>query len=337
VRRSDLPASLALVPVENIHPGPLQPRTTVSVELVRELAASMRSGRHEPLLEVEPSPIERGHYQVVCGEQRWRAAKEAGLERVLVRVLDGLDYIARLRKQHEENSLRADLTPADDAHLVLTMKRLKDIQVAERLLTRAGVAFERLSNKQVKDQRELADHLDVLKALLLENKINVVSSGSGLAVAPLSPWRETEAALGISEAARKRKLAVLRLPPDILAEANALPANHAPLIAQVDDHQRRAQLVEYAPYLTNRQLQVAVRRLRADSSLSVDAALKRTPAHGDDPLGFEMQLRQLADLCRQIARLLGNLWPRISEVERDEARRVLKTLANAIRKFQEAA
>src|SRR5487761_1192824 len=253
--------------------------------------------------------------------------RRAALARVLVRVLDGLSHITRLQKQHEENRLRADLTPADDAHLVLAMKSLKDIEVAERLLTEASVQFEALADKQVKSRGELVDHLECLKRLLLARSS---------AVASLSPWRETEQALGISEAARKRKLSVLRLEPEILAEANGLPANHATLIAQVEDRQRRAELVEHAPYLTNRQLNAAVRRLRGDSDLSVEAALKR-PEPVSDPLAFEQQLSQLADLCRQMVRLLGNLWPRTSEAERDEARKVLTTLVHTLHEFEEAA
>ena len=153
----------------------------------------------------------------------------------------------------------------------------------------------------------------------------------------LSAWRDTESALGISEAARKRKLSVLRLEPDILADANALPANHAPLIAQVEDRERRAELVEQAPYLTNRQLQTAVRRLRSDSNLTVEAALAKRPEVGGDPLAFETQLSLLADLCRQVVRLLGNLWPRVSEAERDEARSLLSGLVQALHEFEEAA
>lgn len=335
--RTPLPGGLVLVPVDRVHPGPLQPRTTVSVELVHQLADSMRAGRHEPLLDVERSPLRPGNYQIVCGEQRWRAAKEAGVERVLVRVLDGLDHVSRLQKQHEENRLRADLTPSDDAHLVLAVKTLKDIEVAEHLLSQASVPFEPLSAKAVRDRGQLVEHLDSLKARLLEQKINVVASGSGPVVAPLSVWRETEAVLGISEAARKRKLAVLRLEPDILAEANTLPANHAPLIAQIEDHARRAELVEHAPYLTNRQLLAAVRHLRSDTNLTVPAALGKRPEPERDPLAFDTQLSLLADLCRQIVRLVGNLWPRLSEPQRSQARPLLTGLVQAIHEFEDAA
>ncbi len=112
------PEGLALVSVDHIHPCPFQPRVNVSMDLVRKLAESMRAGRHEPLLEVEPAPLQPGHYQIVCGEQRWRAAREAGLKRILVRIHPRLAYLERLRKQYEENRLRSDLDPVEDARAV---------------------------------------------------------------------------------------------------------------------------------------------------------------------------------------------------------------------------
>jgi ParB family transcriptional regulator, chromosome partitioning protein len=82
---AELPSeNLVLVSIDHIHPCPIQPRVNVSVELVRKLADSMRAGRHDPLLEVEPHPERGGHFQIICGEQRWRAAKEAGVDHVLV-------------------------------------------------------------------------------------------------------------------------------------------------------------------------------------------------------------------------------------------------------------
>ena len=333
-----LPDGLAMVAVDHIHAGPLQPRATVSVDLVHRLAESMREGRHEPLLEVEPAPIQPGHYQIVCGEQRWRAAKEAGLERVLVRVLDGLDHLARLRKQYEENRLRADLTPADDAHLVLSMKTLRDIEVAERLLAESSVSFEPLADKRVKDPDELEEHMASLKKLLLEHRLHVVKSGGGLTLAPLSPWRDTEKALGISESIRKAKLAVLRLEPDVLEVANALPAHHAPLIARVDGHERRAALAERAPYMTHRQLQAAVSRLRKDPELSVDAAAAggRLTPERSDPLAFENQLQILADLCRQLARSLSNLVPNLKDGERTQVCDLIAGLRHELDAFEVA-
>src|SRR5205807_2538536 len=54
----------------------------------------------------------------VCGEQRWRAARAAGMAEVLVRVHPPLRYLERLEKQREENRLRSDLDPVEEAHCI---------------------------------------------------------------------------------------------------------------------------------------------------------------------------------------------------------------------------
>ena len=108
------------------------------------------------------------------------------------------------------------------------MKTLRDVEVAERLLAMSLVPFEPLADKRVKDPDELEEHMASLKKLLLEHRVHVVKSDGGLTLAPLSPWRATEKALGISESIRKAKLAVLRLEPTVLEGANPPPAPHTP-------------------------------------------------------------------------------------------------------------
>src|SRR5207244_3797179 len=137
--------------------------------------------------------------------------------------------------------------------------------------------------------------------------------------APLSPWRETERALGISEAARKQKVGILRLPPELQEEVRDLPAEHAIQISRLESGVRQAALVERAPVLTHRQVQTAVDRLRRDPELSVEAALEEEEVEGEPrPLGFQSQLPALADLCRQLARRLGYLRSRLGPEEREQ-------------------
>jgi hypothetical protein len=110
------PYGLAVVPVYQIQPCPIQPRVNFSVDLIEHLSSPMKAGRHQPLLEVEPAPGAPGRYQIVGAEQRWRAARAAGLTEVLVRLNPPLGYLERLEKQYEENRLRADLDPVQEAH-----------------------------------------------------------------------------------------------------------------------------------------------------------------------------------------------------------------------------
>ena len=61
-------------------------------------------------------------------------------------------------------------------------KALRDIAAAELLLIEAGVAFKALEVKQVTARVQVFEHLDSLKAQLLENKINVVRTAAGAAI-----------------------------------------------------------------------------------------------------------------------------------------------------------
>ena len=316
-----LPAGLAVVPVDLIQPCPIQPRVNVSVEFVDKLSGSIKAGRHQPLLEVEPAPGQRGSYQIVCGEQRWRAAKAAGLLEILVRIHPHLGYLERLEKQYEENRLRADLDLVEEAYCILLDKTIRDIAVAEQLLRDSLVPFQPLDEKRVLHREEFVEHLDGLRWLLVKQKTHTVKGADGNLVAgPLSPWRESEHALGISESQRKAKLGVLRLGPGLLSELRELPAEHAIQISRLPDADHQAELVQRARELTHRQVHRVVDRLLRDPDLDV-AKLVETELSGDletvaDPLAFDEQLQVVADLCRRLVRALRNLGSTVSTAER---------------------
>src|SRR3954447_6708495 len=68
------------LPVSLIKPNPSQPRTNFDEEARAALATSIEAtGVVQPLL-VRPLPD--GSYELVAGERRWRAAQQAGLEKV---------------------------------------------------------------------------------------------------------------------------------------------------------------------------------------------------------------------------------------------------------------
>jgi ParB-like chromosome segregation protein Spo0J len=326
-----LPAGLAVVPVHLIQPCPIQPRVNVSVDFVDKLSDSIKAGRHQPLLEVEPAPGQRGRYQIVCGEQRWRAAKAAGLLEILVRIHPHLGYLERLEKQYEENRLRADLDLVEEAYCILLDKTIRDIVVAEQLLSDSLVPFPPLDERWIIHREEFVEHLDCLRKLLVKHKTHTVKGADGKSVAgPLSPWRESEQALGISESQRKAKLGVLRLGPELLEELRELPAEHAIQISRLPDADNQAALVQRARELTHRQVHRVVDRLLHDPDLEV-ATLVETELHADkeavaEPLAFDHQLQVLADLCRQLVRVLRNLSSTVSVNERTTVGDLLASL-----------
>jgi len=100
------------LPVETIVPNPSQPRTKFDPEALAGLASSIeQSGVVQPLL-VRPLPD--GGYELIAGERRWRAARQAGLEKVPAVVRDS-EQAERLEVALIENVVREDLNPVDEA------------------------------------------------------------------------------------------------------------------------------------------------------------------------------------------------------------------------------
>jgi ParB/RepB/Spo0J family partition protein len=314
-------AALRSLPIEQIVACPFQPRVNVSVRHVRKLAESISAGRHDPVLEVERLPGTRSRFQVICGEQRWRAARAAGLRHVLAQVHPPMDPLSRLRKQYEENRLREDLDPIEEAHCILMHKTLADIQVAESWLRANSMAFKRLADKRVRTREAFAAHLDYL--------VGLIQAPRGCAVGGLSPWRETERALGISETNRKAKVGLLRLPAELQERLRSAPTEHAAQVSRLTDAAQQRELTDRLQDLTHDDLRVAVNSLLHNPAISVaDAVELLAPqsARVRDGAGLDEQLTRLVDLCRQLSRLARNLAPRLGASERDQVNQVLAAL-----------
>jgi ParB family chromosome partitioning protein len=100
------------VPTELIRPNPDQPRSRIDEAAIADLAASVAAaGIVQPLI---VRPLADGSYELVAGERRWRAAREAGLDRVPAVVRDHEDA-ERLQTALVENMAREDLNPVEQA------------------------------------------------------------------------------------------------------------------------------------------------------------------------------------------------------------------------------
>jgi len=100
------------LPVDAVHPNPRQPRRRFDGEAGTGLAESVRhQGVIQPLL---VRPRAAGGYEIVAGERRWRAAREAGMPTVpaVVREADDRDT---LLLGLIENVAREQLTPVEEA------------------------------------------------------------------------------------------------------------------------------------------------------------------------------------------------------------------------------
>ena len=135
--------TLATLAVADIHANPKQPRRQFEAEAVSGLADSIKAqGLIQPVV---VRPRLAGGYELIAGERRWRAAREAGLETVpaVVREADDRDTLLLALV---ENVAREDLSPVEEARayaLLLDEFGLSLAEVAERV----GKAKPTVSNR----------------------------------------------------------------------------------------------------------------------------------------------------------------------------------------------
>ncbi|HHY52743.1 MAG TPA: ParB/RepB/Spo0J family partition protein [Clostridiales bacterium] len=152
--------SVTNLKISEIEPNKHQPRVAFDEEALRELADSIRvHGVIQPLV---VRPMEKGGYQIVAGERRWRAARMAGLSEVPV-VIRQLDDNETLEIAIIENLQREDLNPIE---LALGYQALMD---------QYGLTQEQVAQKLGKSRSVIANTIRLLK--LPSNVQKQVQSG----------------------------------------------------------------------------------------------------------------------------------------------------------------
>jgi ParB family chromosome partitioning protein len=107
-------ASDGKVPIEFVSPNPRNPRRHFGDAELTDLAQSIREhGIVQPVI-VRPSILSPGHYEIIAGERRWRAAQRAGLTEIPVLVRNVNDRTA-LELAIIENVQRTDLNAVEEA------------------------------------------------------------------------------------------------------------------------------------------------------------------------------------------------------------------------------
>lgn len=120
------------LPIEQVTPNPNQPRRDFDQAALLELTQSIeREGIIQPIIVRQTAPAE---YQIIAGERRWRAAKQAGFQQipVIVRTADDQQV---LELAIVENIQREDLNPIELAiafQRMATDLRLSHDQIGEK-------------------------------------------------------------------------------------------------------------------------------------------------------------------------------------------------------------
>jgi ParB family chromosome partitioning protein len=134
-------AATAEIPIDRIRPNPRQPRQRMDQDQLDELAASIREhGVLQPILVTETLD----GYQLVAGERRFRASRQAGLDRIpaVIRQLADRD---QLELALVENLQRADLGPMEEAHAFQALVDEFDL-THDTIAQRVGRAKSTVSN-----------------------------------------------------------------------------------------------------------------------------------------------------------------------------------------------
>ena len=201
-RVKDTPGSAAgdglptVLELARLQPGKYQPRTRLDEGSLYELAESIKSqGIIQPVL---VRPLSAGHYEIIAGERRVRAAHLAGLTEVPVLVRDVPDEAAAVMALID-NIQREDLNPLEEAHGLqrLTQEFGLTHELAARAVGRSRSAASnllRLLNLAEPVQQMLAaGELDMghARALLALDKAHQITHATEIAARKLSV-REAE-------------------------------------------------------------------------------------------------------------------------------------------------
>lgn len=243
------------MPVESLSPSPVQPRKAFRPEALEELTASIRSsGILQPIV-----VRRRGEqYEILVGERRWRAARQAGLSQVPVIVREASDAEA-LELALVENLLREDLNPLEEA------------EAYQRLLAEFGWTQDELARRIGKDRSSIAN------ALRLRRLPEVIQDD--LRAGRLS-MGHARALLGLSTAA-----AQLRLRERILAQDWSVRATEAGVRAS-----RRGR-----PRLRRRAVEIEALEEQLRGALGMRVRVVGTPTRGrvELPFGSAEELEQI--------------------------------------------
>jgi ParB family chromosome partitioning protein len=145
-------AYFAELPVTSIAPNARQPRQVFDEDAMAELVHSVREiGLLQPVV-VRPAGREDGEdrYELIMGERRWRATKQAGLDTIPA-IVRATGDDAMLRDALLENLHRAELNPLEEA------------AAYQQLLDDFGCTHEELSTRIGRSRPQVSNTLRLLK------------------------------------------------------------------------------------------------------------------------------------------------------------------------------
>jgi len=222
-------SDLTHLPAEAIHPNPRQPRRRFDHEATSGLADSIRAqGVVQPVI-VRPRP--EGGWELIAGERRWRAAREAGMTTVpaVVRHADDRDSLLLALV---ENVVREDLSPIEEARAYAVLTDEFALSFGE-LAERVG-----LSKAMVSNRLRLLELSDDILALVDRGELSEGHARAVLAVPDLEGRRHlaqeiVKRGLTVREAERAARWKGARRKPRRATKVDPVLADRACAAAQL--------------------------------------------------------------------------------------------------------
>lgn len=141
-------ARFAHINPHEVTPNPRQPRAVFDEEALAELVGSIKEiGVLQPIV-VRQKPA--GGYELIMGERRLRASKDAGLE-LMPAIVRDTDDVDMLRDALVENLHRSQLNPLEEA------------AAYQQLLDDFGITHEQLAEKISRSRPQISNTLRLLR------------------------------------------------------------------------------------------------------------------------------------------------------------------------------
>ena len=137
------------IAVDRITPNPKQPRIAADPAALEDLTASIRE--HGVLQPILVRPLERGHYEIVAGERRWRAVTALALA-LIPAIIEEMSDEQAIEIAVIENLQRENLSPLDEA------------AIFARMTSELGYSIRKLANKLGKDKGYIENRLRLVAA-----------------------------------------------------------------------------------------------------------------------------------------------------------------------------
>jgi ParB family chromosome partitioning protein len=170
---ADTGARFDELPLDAIEPNPRQPRDVFDPDALAELVASILAvGVLQPVVVRE---LEAGRFQLIMGERRWRAARDAGLDTIPAIIRETPDD-ALLRDALLENLHRQQLNALEEA------------AAYQQLLEEFGTTHEELADRIGRSRSHVTNTLRLLNlAPAVQRRVaaGVLSAGHARALLAL--------------------------------------------------------------------------------------------------------------------------------------------------------